>query len=188
MKAVIAENKKSEYVILLSSKNSSIDKVASDLFNKLLNLVSGVELSVELENGPLPKKFVSIGKTDAFLSANIEPRYKKGGIGIVEKGGNLYIFGENYADAVWAVQVFFEQVAGYKFFAKDEVQFDKKDVLSVDSGFEYYYTPSIPNRGSGFSLCRTDREYATEFLRNKLNSLWDFDCNLSRIAPLFASR
>lgn len=160
MRAIITQNKKSEYVILIPKGNSSIDKVASENFNKLLKLVTGVELPVVEENDAPCDKIVSIGDTQALKDAKVERKYGKGGVGIVEKEGNLFIFGEGYSGAVFAVQVFFEQVAGYKFFAKDEFCFDKKDTLSVD-GLEYYYTPTIPNRGSGFALCRTDREYAT---------------------------
>ncbi len=159
MSTKIVDAGKSEYKLLIAN-DSEIDRVASGNFNKILFESTGVELLVEVEGETLPKKFVSIGNTKAFKNQNFDKSYTESGVAIVEKDGNLYIFGKGYSGAVWAVQVFFEQAINYRFYTKDEISFDKTQDLEI-GGFDYKFTPSILNRGSGFALCRTDREYAT---------------------------
>jgi len=150
----------SQYVLLISKKATSFDKIACEILNKYLLESIGVKLDIVVENEKKIQKFISVGNTDIMLKKAFEIRHGFDGYTVKEADKNLYLFGQSDSSVIWAAQAFLEKAVGYKFYAKDEVKIDKVD--SIDFiGYDFYYTPTIPNRASGFGVCSTDTEYAT---------------------------
>ena len=157
----IIKNNLSDYVILTSKNPTSFEKIAAERFNKLLLESALVTLKVVSEGEFANGKYISIGNTKALSESGIRADFGMDGIAIIEKDGNLYLFGESVSGTIWATNVFFEQVAGYRFYADDEYKIEKVKDIDI-SGFNYVYTPTIAHRTSGFGICMAkDLEYAT---------------------------
>lgn len=155
----IIKNGHSEYVLLLPDRATSFEKIASDLFNKYLNESANVTLPIVFESELKANKYVSIGNTNALKDKNLPVRHGKGGYTVTEKDGNLYIYGQGTSGVIWATQAFLEKATGYKFFANDEILIEKR--VDIDAtGYDFFYTPSVEHRSSGFAVCKKDEKYA----------------------------
>ena len=148
----LVKDGKSDYVILLNENPSEIDLIASQLLNDNLKISTGVVLPVVTEEKGCFEKFISIGKTRALKVLNPTVRHGKGGYSVKFADGNLYLFGDDYSTELWAVEGLLERALNYKFFADDEIEIDKVNEIEISS-YDFYQTPTIRNRASGFGYC-----------------------------------
>ena len=159
MTAKIVDNKTTKYSLLLPCNPDFFEQYASDKLNEYIKKSAGVVFPIQKEGESLCDKFISIGKTDALKKANLSANFGKDGYRIKEVDGNVYLFGESVNSIIWAVFELLEQKIGYKFYAIDEIKYQKVDSIDL-TGIDFSYTPSVSNRASGFGV-RNDREYAT---------------------------
>lgn len=152
------KNKKTDYVVLVPEKTDTFIDFAVKTLVDNLYLSTGVKL--EITKCADDKKFISIGETTKKIEQNFTTRYGIDGYAVKEKDGNLYLFGQSDYGPIWAVYGFLEEKIGYKFYAIDEIKVEKRNEIDI-SGLVIEYTPSIPNRCSGFGLAKYDLEYAT---------------------------
>lgn len=153
----LIENKKTEYVILVpKDKDVFIDFAVKEL-NGVIEKSTGVKFEV-VDNAT--ENFISIGNTSALKNANIIVSYGDDGYAVKEKDGNLYLFGQSENGAIWAVYEFLERTVGYRFYAIDEIKVESRTEIDI-TGLDVEYTPSIPYRGSGFGVARSDFNYST---------------------------
>ncbi len=159
MSAIVIKNKKTDYFLLLPSSPDYFEEYAANKLNEYLEKSTGISLEVLREGDHAVGKFISIGKTEALKLAEIDPTFGRDGYRIKEQDGNVYLFGESVNSPIWAVFELLERYIGYKFYAIDEIKYEKKECVDL-SGADISYTPGVANRASGFGV-RTDREYAT---------------------------
>lgn len=147
---------KTEYRLLLPEKRDTFIDFA------VKTLVDSIEKStgVRLEENSKAERFISIGNTSAFKERNFEIAYGRDGYSVVESEGNLYLFGQSEYGPIWAVYGLLEEKVGYKFYTPDEIKIEKREEIDI-TGLNISYTPTFPNRCSGFGLAKFDLEYAT---------------------------
>ncbi len=158
MACKIISNGRSNYSVLVPKTRDVFVDFAVKTLVDAIEKSTGVRLETTHEIGS--KRFISIGETEAKRSADIKVSYGRDGYKAVEKDGNVYLFGEGIYGPIWAVYGLLEEKIGYRFFAKDEIRIEKREEIDVE-GLDLEYTPSIPNRCSGFGLAKFDLEYAT---------------------------
>lgn len=158
MKNYLVKNSKTDYVVLVPEKTDTFVDFAVKTLVDAVEKSTGVKL--EITNQANGKKFISIGETEAKKSANVKTNYGKDGFKAVEKDGNVYLFGQSDYGPIWSVYGFLEEKVGYKFYTPDEIKIEKREEICL-SGLDIEYTPTFPNRCSGFGLAKYDLEYAT---------------------------
>ena len=90
----IIENGVAKYFILLPEDASEILEYAATEVNLFLYKSTGVELPVVHEGQPLPvgmSNYISVGKTDAFNSLGINPKYEE----LSTDGFRVYVRNKN---------------------------------------------------------------------------------------------
>ena len=157
-KRLLVSNGKTDYVILVPQKTDTFIDFAVKTLNDVIQKSTGA--TFEVVTDAKGKKFISLGKTDALKKFNPAITYGKDGFSAIENDGNLYLFGEGLYGAIWGVYALLENKVGYRYFTPDEIKIDKVDEIDI-TGFNVTYTPSLPNRCSGFGLAKYDLEYAT---------------------------
>lgn len=153
----LAKNGITDYVIILPEERDTFVDFALKTLVEVIEKSTGAKLEVaKTAKG----KFVSLGNTEALKALNPEIKYGKDGYAVIEKEGNLYLFGEGIYGAIWAVYGLLEEKVGYRFFTPDEIKIEKREEIDI-TGLDLFYTPTFPNRCSGFGLAKYDLEYAT---------------------------
>lgn len=153
----LVANGKSQYVILVPEKTDVYIDFAVKTLVGAIKESTGVQLDV-VNNAT--ENFISLGNTCALKKLNPEIKYGRDGYCVIEKDGNLYLFGQSEYGPIWATYDFLERTVGYKFYTIEDIIIEKRSEIDI-SGLNVCYTPTFSNRTSGFGLCRTNLEYAT---------------------------
>ena len=167
MSCVLVKNGENRALVVIPENASPFEKIAADLVVRYIYSGAGVKPEIVTESVAKyclsrgdDKQCIYIGNTAALKNRNLPVRHGRGGFTVKEADGDLFIFGHGRCGVIWAAQAFLEKAVSYKFFAADEIEYDKTDVVDV-TGYDFYFTPSIENRASGFFAASKDSVYAT---------------------------
>ncbi len=154
----LINNGATSYFVLVPEKRDVFIDFAIKTLVDSIEKSTGVRLDVSsVEDG---RPFISLGSTEAKKIAGLKECYGRDGYRAVEKDGNLYLFGQSEYGAIWAVYGLLEEKVGYKFYTPDEIKIENRLEIDIE-GLDLCYTPTMPNRCSGFGLAKYDLEYAT---------------------------
>lgn len=119
----LANNKKTEYAIVLPGSASTMDQKAAANLSYTLQEMTGAEFRVVREgtSAKLGAKIISIGRTNHWKTA----RLKEAGVAlgdegyaIATKGANLYIWGGKVRGALYGVSALLEEDLGCRWYAQ----------------------------------------------------------------------
>ncbi len=143
------------YSIVISESSSETVAYAAQELSSFVRQATGVSLPV-VRDAASPAHYISLGDTQQYVSAAISfdaIALRHDGFILREKGGNLYIAGENDRGILYGVYDFLERFAGVRFVAHDCTYVPQAETLSFDEGtdiseaplFRYrnYYTGDI---------------------------------------------
>lgn len=114
----IADDKKTEYVIVYRKDHSQSEETAASELAKYLQLLSGAEFPIVTDDTPKSDKEIIIGYCDR---PGCKPQKKLGdeGFNIKADGSRLLILGSAVRGALYGVYTFLEKFCGCRFFTSD---------------------------------------------------------------------
>lgn len=146
-KYIINNGVNTGYKILIPSNASERIKLASEELITFFSEATGVVLTVieESENLSTNDKFISIGETELFVSANItldKSALGADGVRIITKDNTIFLIGGGDDGALFAVYTLLEDLFNYEWFYQDCYSLDRgvKDVK-----FKLYDITDIPD-------------------------------------------
>lgn len=118
-------------------------KAATEL-RKYLRAVSGAELAVSRTE--TPQTMIYVGKS--ALPEDWREVLRPDEIRMIEKGGKLYLYGENPAATLYCVYEFIERQLGVRFLdpCNDIEDIPPQNTLEIPDGLRYAYAPRFTTR------------------------------------------
>ena len=163
----------SSYKIVIPKDASVIVRDAARLLQDILYLSTGVELEIIPDAGIVysaRRQYISIGDTLLIHFADIKvdkAALADSGFRIVTKDKSVFLAGGGDNGAYYAVTEFLQHTVGYGVYAKDEIVYDKKNVVKLlnfdvtevpDFAYRIPYYLTLINNGEFARNLRTTRE------------------------------
>ena len=131
----IIENGVAKYFILLPEDASEILEYAATEVNLFLYKSTGVELPVVYEGQPLPagmSNYISVGKTDAFNSLGINPKYEElstDGFRVYVRNKNFYSISNVDRGSLYGCYDILKRYIGLRFLTKEVTHYYAGDTV-----------------------------------------------------------
>ncbi len=114
----IADNGKSEYVIVVPVKATAIEQKAAELFQEYISRISGSMLTIVNDKVKTAKQEISIGFTNR-IPKGISSEMDHDEFRIITEGKKLFILGGNHKGAYYGVVDLLEKQLGCRIYAPD---------------------------------------------------------------------
>ncbi len=151
-----------EYKILISKNATVSEKYASEELTRIFSF-AGVEIETVTDEGVTVNendKYISLGNTVYFASLGIKllsSEFKFDGF-IIESVGNTYVIkGVGDTGTCFGVYGFMEYIAGYRYYASDEIKVDKS---AVNKEFHIKDIPTFFGRNAKSYYSVSDIDHA----------------------------
>lgn len=157
-----------DYVIVISQNASAAERNAAEKLKGYLEEISGIALSIVIDDTPEASKEIVVGKTNREGNSFTIDRTDLGDDGIVIKtvGEKIVLSGAEKRGAIYSVYTFLEEYFGCRWFTYKLTVIPKKDKLLIPKEIDYTYAPAITFRENDWISPAMSNEYKAA---NKLN-------------------
>ncbi len=166
----LAQNGKSEYVIVKPEKCAPVvDTAAADLQAHLAQ-ITGATLPIQTDAAPLPRKAIVLGNARYLDELGVKPDWKAlgdEGYLIATRGDCLVIVGGPVRGTAYGVYAFLDERLGCRWFTPTVSRIPKRSTLRIGHIDETYVPPLLYREP--FWVEARDQDWN---LRNRMNTSW----------------
>lgn len=142
----LAENGKSDYVIVLSADAAEPEIKAAEQLQYWLEQITTARLPIATEQSLTPEKnrIISVGRTQLLektFSKMAAKELTNGGWGVAADESNLFLWGDKNRGCVNAVFAFLEEDLGCRWYTKEHSRIPKSDTLKIAPVLRTYSPP-----------------------------------------------
>lgn len=164
---VIAQNSKSDYIILLSETASAVEKYAADFLNSTLKSASGVSLTIKTETEYSPNStkeyIISIGETQFFDDKgpnNDITTLKDEGFILSLIENSIFVQGGEDMGTLYGTQEFLKYIIGFEAYSPSELYYNVNEYVPMRSIGTKMINPTFSTRGPGQGSVSTPTDAA----------------------------
>ena len=165
------------YTIVVPEKASPVEKYAAGELQAFLEKVTGVNLPIATDAGPLPNKAILLGETRhslALLNGAFDPKtLGSDGFRLAARPPHLVAYGSAKRGALYAAYEILETHAGCRWYASWHSVIPKKDRVAVPGDLDDVQTPAFAMRQPFWYDINKHRDFSARLRVNGYNHTGD---------------
>ena len=145
---LLAENGRTDYVIVISAAAPAAEVTAADTLADYLNQITGAVFPVVTDDTPPRDTELVVGRTNRASAETLGcADMDEDGVRILTEGSRLYLTGGEKRGALYAVYIYLEDYLGCRWFTHDLTVVPSRTTLALDA-IDYAYEPPFKLRQS----------------------------------------